>query len=788
MKRTILLTITILAAAIAASSQIQFGTIRGVVMDQSDALIPNAEVRIEDPITGFQASARTNDEGEFRFNNLYYGVYSLRANAGGFSPWSTTAEVRSNVIVRRDIRLNVGPAIARVDVETLPDVLVDPQQTSTVTRLGELQIEHTPGVIRSQDLHRLIGTAGVTAQNNGLLHVRGSEDGILYVVDGVPTRDRIDSISAGGFDLDSIRSLQLITGGFPAEFGGRSGAVAVIQANSGINSNFAGRFTAGAGNHRTQDASGSIAYGWGDRFGIFASAAANRSDRFLDPVVEDNLNNRGRRRSLSLRADWHPTPRDLIFFDLRVSGSDMRVTNDRLQEEAGQRQTQRLRNDAESVSWQRIWNPDTVTNLIFFRRNYTGELFPSPFDIPITAQQDRGHWRTGLIGSYSRSYRGHDIKFGFEASRVSVREDFSFAITDLDIAEEMEISDAAQEFTPDKPFIFRDAKRGSYGALYAQTRFEAFRNLSLGLGLRFDRSKLLSAETQLSPRIAAAYFIPRTQTVLRASFNRLFQPPQLENLLLSDSPQARALSPFLDETDGGARVSAERVSAYEIGLTQNLWNAARLDVSLWRRNFVNYADPNAFFSTTIVFPNTVKEGYAHGADVRLDIAEYRGFSGYASFANGTIHQIGPIIGGLFLTDEFIEIGEGTRFVPDHDQRNVFAFAVTYRAPRSGWFMTFGGRHESGVPLEVEDDRLIDLMNTPGSDLVNFDRERVRPWTVFDLQTGWRFARSDRRSLRLEMNVLNIFDTRFAYNFGSPFEGTHFGHRRLIGGRLTVDFR
>ncbi len=783
-----ILIFVLLALVTPVFSQVHVGTLRGVVMDQSEALIVGAEVRIEDSLSGFHANSRTDERGEFRFDNLYYGIFTLRAYADGFSPGITSVEIRSNVVVRQHIRLNVGPAVAKVDVATSPDVLIDPQQTSTSTRLGALQIDHAPGVVRSQDLYRLLGTAGITTQNNGLLHLRGSEDGILYVVDGVPTRDRIDLISAGGFDQDSIRSLQLITGGFPAEFGGRSGAVAVIQANSGINSNFAGRFSGGVGDYRTQDVGGSIAYGWGNRFGIFAAGSGNRSDRFLDPVVEDNFNNRGRRRSLSFRADWHPTNHDLIFFDLRVAGTDMRVTNNVVQEQSGQRQTQRLRNDAESVSWQRIWDADTVTNLVFFRRNYTSELSPSLFDIPITATQDRGHTRSGLIGSYSRSTRGHDIKFGFEASRVRLREYFSFAITDADIADDMEISDAAQEFTPENPFVFQDATRGSYAALYAQTRFEPFRNLSLSLGIRVDSSNLLTAESQVSPRIAVAYVVPRAQTVIRASFNRLFQPPQLENLLLSDSPQARALSPFLEDTDGGARVSAERVSAYEIGATQRLTNFARLDLSLWQRNFVNYADPNAFFSTTIVFPNTVKEGYAYGADVRLGIAEYRGFSGYASYANGTIHQIGPVIGGLFLTDEFIEIGEGTRFVPDHDQRNVVAFAVTYRAPRSGWFMTFGGRHESGVPLEVEDDRLVDLMDTPGADLVNFERERVRPWTVFDLQTGWRFQRSDRRSLRLELNLLNIFNTRFAYNFGSPFEGTHFGHRRMIGGRATVDFR
>jgi hypothetical protein len=638
-------------------------------------------------------------------------------------------------------------------------------------------------------LQRYIATLpGITTQNNNLLHVRGVEDGILYVVDGVPTTDRIDAVSASSFDIGTVRSVQLITGNFPAEFGGRSGAIAIVQAKSGVDERLRGEFTTSAGNFRTNDAAGAIAFGWQKRFGIFAAGAGSRSDRFLDPVDERNFNNRGNRRNFSFRADWQPTVRDFLFFDFGANGSNFRVPNDFEQEIAGQRQRQRLRDNNQSISWQRAWTAETATNLIWFRRFYESDLFPSEFDIPISATQDRSQSRTGVIGSVSHFARGHSIKAGFEATRINVREFFSFVITDLELAEDREISDAAQEFTADNPFVFQDSRRGSYFAAYVQDEFSPFRNFTVSAGLRYERASLPVTESQLSPRIGVAYFVPRTHTVFRASFNRLFQPPQLENLLLSDSAQARALSPFLDDTAGGERVLPERVSAYEIGAAQRLWNFGRLDVAFWHRDFQDYGDPNTFFNTTIVFQNSVREGFSRGLDMRLDVAERRGFSGYLSYTNSRILQIGPINGGLFLTDEFVEIGPGTRFIPDHDQRNVGSFAVTYNQRRRGWFATFAGRHESGVPLEVEDERLADLMNAPGSDLVNFNRLRVRPWTIFDFAAGWNVLRNERRNLRLELNVQNIFNRRFAYNFGSPFEGTHFGHPRLVSGQLTVNFR
>jgi outer membrane receptor protein involved in Fe transport len=149
-------------------------------------------------------------------------------------------------------------------------------------------------------------------------------------------------------------------------------------------------------------------------------------------------------------------------------------------------------------------------------------------------------------------------------------------------------------------------------------------------------------------------------------------------------------------------------------------------------------------------------------------------------------QTGPINGGLFLTNEFIKTGPGVRFIPDHDQRNVAAFGVIYEY-RRGW-ASFTSRHESGTPLEVDESDWGELMGTRGSDLVDFERLRVKPYTVFNCAAGVEMLKTDWLSMGLQMDVQNIFDKRFAYNFGNPFSGTHFGNPRLIGGGLKFTFR
>jgi outer membrane receptor for Fe3+-dicitrate len=142
---------------------------------------------------------------------------------------------------------------------------------------------------------------------------------------------------------------------------------------------------------------------------------------------------------------------------------------------------------------------------------------------------------------------------------------------------------------------------------------------------------------------------------------------------------------------------------------------------------------------------------------------------------------------LFLTDEFVEIGPGVKFIPDQDQRNTGAFGVTYQYHRSGLLLSFTGRHESGVPLEVEEERLEDLKSARGAELVNFERGRVKPRTIFNFSAGVNLFKREKVSCAAQIDILNIADKFFAYNFGNPFEGTHFGYGRRWSGGLKIEF-
>jgi outer membrane receptor protein involved in Fe transport len=786
MTRSLLLALWLLATS--AHAQIQIGTIKGAVTDPAGAAVTSASVWLTNPVSGERIESVTDGTGSFVFNNVPFNRYTLRVEARGFAPQARPVVVNSNLPLELSLSLSVAGTREQVNVAAQEN-LVDPASASSATTLAENFIQRAPRLDRKRQLQELVATApGLVTENNGLLHVRGVEDGILYVLDGIPIADRLDSLSASSLDTDTINSLQVITGNFPAEFSGRNGAVVVIQPKSGIDHGIKGSLRAGGGDFGTRDLAAAFGSRLGSDFGFFANAATDRSERFLDPVDPRNFNNRGGALNLNLRADWHPAERDTVLFNVSGNGTDFRVTNDLLQEEHGQRQRQELRDHSLSASWQHLLSANTVGNFAVFHRRHESRLFGSENDIPIFAEQDRAHTRTGVIASLTHQRGGHTIKTGIEASRIAPREFFTFYITDEEEAEAREVSDRALEFDDDNPFVFRDRRARGQFSFYLQDQFSPVRNLTVQAGLRYDHSSLLVSAQQLSPRLGAVYFIPQTKTALRASFNRLFRPPQVDNLLLSASEQAKRLSPFVDETGGGAEIRPEQVSAWEAGFAQDFGGWFRLDAVGWWRNFRNVGDPNVFFNTTIIFPNSVAKGFSRGVDVRLDVPERKGVSGWLSYTNMRLLQTGPLNGGLFLTEEFIEIGPGTRFIPDQDQRNTGAFGILYQHPRSGLLLSLTGRHESGVPLEVEEDRLEGLKLAPGAELVDFERGRVKPRTVFNFSASINLFKSEKVVCAAQLDILNLADRFFAYNFGNPFEGTHFGHGRRWGGGLKIEFR
>jgi hypothetical protein len=771
-----------------AAAQIRIGTVRATVSDGSGAILPGVTVSLENQVTGFHARATTSDRGDCSFDNVPYDSYSLHVTAPGFKPYGHRITVDSNLPFNLEVRLDATGAVESVTVDSGGE-LVAADSSSTQVQITQRTISTTPGATDNGKLQHIIATTpGVVPENDGLLHIRAVDDGILYVIDGIPAPDRIDAVNASPVNIEAIQSITVLTGNIPAEFGGRSAAVVIVQPKSGIDLPTTGSVSGSEGSFHAAETEANVAGSINKQLGYYLSAVGNRTDRFLSPVDLANYHNYGGSVQVGGRLDWHPTASDILLFSFSDDGTDFQEPNNLVQQMAGQNQRQDLRDNSQSIMWQHIWSPSTVSNLAYYRRYYQAELLPSPFDTPFEASQDRKDARQGIIASVTHSYHGHVLKAGVSGERITPREFFEFAITNPAAADAADIEGPALLFTNKNPFSFRDSKVRGQSSAYLQDGFSPFKHFTVEAGLRYDYTSVLVSSYQFSPRVGAVYYVSKTKTALRVSFNRMFMPPQVENLLLASSEQARQLSPFATgSSSGGSAVLPERTSAYEVGFAQDIAGMFRLDTAVWWRHIRNIEDPNVFFNTTIIFPNTEAAAFSHGVDVRLDMKERKGWSGYVSYQNSIITSVGPLNGGLFLTDDFIEIGPGTRFIPDHDERNEGAFGITYIEHRSGAWASFSGQYNSGVPVDLDPDSLAQLMATPNSDLVDFNRGRIKPWSVFNFSTGTSLHREKPVTVSPEFDVQNVFNKRFVYNFGNPFSGTHFGYPRIYGVRIKLTF-
>src|SRR6185436_13822029 len=159
-------------------------------------------------------------------------------------------------------------------------------------------------------------------------------------------------------------------------------------------------------------------------------------------------------------------------------------------------------------------------------------------------------------------------------------------------------------FSATRPFLFSGEETGRMLSAYIQDRFTVLNNLTFDLGVRYDNYRLLISEDALSPRLGVAYYIPKTQTTLRASYNRLFQTPPAENLLLASSPAAAAISP-LAVTSGITSVQpilSDKQHAFEVGAQQRISQFLRLTMTVYQKRIENFSDKDQFFETGIIFP------------------------------------------------------------------------------------------------------------------------------------------------------------------------------------------
>ena len=170
---------------------------------------------------------------------------------------------------------------------------------------------------------------------------------------------------------------------------------------------------------------------------------------------------------------------------------------------------------------------------------------------------------------------------------------------------------------------------------------------TVSAGLRWDHYQLLLNQNAFGPRISIGRYIPSAKMVLHASYDRVFQTPSFENILISSSPQIDALS------DDFLRlpVKPSKGNYYEGGMTEAFGDRLRADVNFYRRDVRNYADDDQLLNTGVSYPISFDKSVIYGAEGKLELVRLQNLTGYVSHSYMVGNVWFPVTGGLFLGDD-----------------------------------------------------------------------------------------------------------------------------------------
>ena len=821
------------------------GTVEGTVKDPHGAVVPDATVEIHNVVSHFERSTTTDAEGKFRFTSVPFNPYHLLVTASGFAPDEQNIEVRSLVAVSMEINLKMKMETFAIVVTEKAGELLELDPTAH-TDVDKNLFDKMPLESASSSISSLITLAspGIAADSNGFMHGLGEHQENAFSIDGQPITDQQSKAFSNQFPVDAVQSLEVVNGIPPAEYGDKTSLIVNVTTRSGLFLKPTGSVTTSYGSFGTSNTAFDFSAG-NQHWGNFITASGLQSGRFLDPPESTVIHAKGNSENIFDRVDFQPRTEDTFHVNLNYSRSWFQQPNQFDQAAAGQDQRALINTFNIAPSWTHIINKATVLNVNAFVRQDRYHYFPSgdPFsDLPATLAQNRRLTNLGVRSDLSYAKGVNNIKVGAQVQHWFLKEQFNFGLTDptfnspcllpsglpdpnTGLTDPVQCESAGSiandGFLPGllpydltrggKLLNFNDHTDIKETSLYVQDAI-TFRNWSFNLGLRGDIYRGLSSINAAEPRVAAAYHIKQTNTVLRAGYGRVIVTPYNENLLLSSSTGIGGLG----GPEGGAiPLEAGRRNLFNAGFEQAFGKYVVVTADyFWKYTTPDY-DFGVLFSTPLTFPVQWTKSKIDGLSARVSVPNFHGLSLVTVMGTARSRFFPPGVGGLIFNSD---VGSGV-FRIDHDQAFQQSTHVQYQWKNKGPWVGFNWRYDGGlvagaVPFAVDSTTPVDLtvltpdqqvqaglfcgnvaaslsapltscapsqygstrisIPAPGAQNDDTNPARIKGRNLFDIAVGYdNLFHGDHHKWSLRFTVINLTNKVALYNFLSTFSGTHF---------------
>ena len=745
----------ILLVTISAFASI-FGSVRGIVHDPQHRPVENATVTLRSKTSDWSESVTTDATGQFIFNGVTLGEYTVTVAAATFNQAMQNVVVISGSQPVLHFALAIATTRETVNVSGAPEAA--PTDSATpVTLVDRLDIQDTPGADRTNSLAMITDYVPGAYFTHDQLHIRGGHQ-TSWLLDGIPVPNtNIASNLGPQFDPKDIDYLEVNRGSYGAEFGDRTYGVFNVVPRTGFERNNEAELVLSAGNfYQTNDA---LSFGsHTERFAYYASVNANRSNLGIQTpvpqVVHDAENGYGGFGSLifnvdpsnqlrlvtSLRKDYYQIPYDPFPNDIEnapIAANGFMAQYPSLGLRDGDHESDAIVN----FSWVHTFNSKLLLTVSPFFHHNAADYASSPNDFPVATKQDRSSTYAGGQVSLAANMAKNNLQVGIYTFYQQDNETFGAIFND----------------GSSQPFTDREHPTGSLAAFFIDDKFKPVSWLTLSAGMRPTHFSGGVSENSISPRFGVAINVPHLNWTFRAFYGHYYQAP----------PLITASGPLLQFANANSlafiKLNGERDEEHQFGVTIP-FHGWILDADNFRTNVANFFDHNNIGESNLFFPVTIAHAVIRGweATLRSPKIAHRAQI-HLAYSNQIAEAGGSITGGL--TDFSLPAGLSPL---DHDQRNTLnvggdvtlpwrAYASTNVYYGSGFTNAFPGQPYSGASLPQH--------------------------TTFDLSLGKDFGERFSASL----NAINVANRRVELDNSVTFGGFHWNNPREIYVELRYRF-